>query len=249
MAMQDLTGHKVPQVRFKIREDDHWVTKTSDDFFRQKKVILFALPGAFTPTCSSVHLPSYNDLAAIFKKNGVDDLICLSVNDSFVLNEWKKKEKAENITMLPDGNGEFTQKMGLLVDKEDLCFGKRSWRYSMYVDDGIIKKMFLEPEEEGDPYGASSAENMLKYLNPQIHLPKSVAIFTRPGCSFCARAKKLLRQKEMDFDELVLNEDFTIKTIKAISGSTQVPQVFINGQRVGGAEDLENYLQKEKGKD
>ncbi|HXH76082.1 MAG TPA: peroxiredoxin [Bacteriovoracaceae bacterium] len=143
MALTDKTGQRIPSITFKVREDYKWVTKTTDDFFKGKRVVLFALPGAFTPTCSSVHLPQYNELYDSFRANGIDDVICLAVNDSFVLNEWKKAEKAYRITMLPDGNGEFTKEMGLLVNKDDLCFGYRSWRYAMVVNDGVIEKMFL----------------------------------------------------------------------------------------------------------
>ena len=241
MKLQDKTGSKVPDVTFKIRDDYQWVNKSTKDLFGGKRVILFALPGAFTPTCSSVHLPAYNDLYEVFKMNGIDDVICLAVNDSFVLNEWKKAEKAINITMLPDGNGEFSEKLGLLVDKKDLCFGNRSWRYSMVVNDGTIEKMFLEPEVEGDPYGESSAEKMLSYLNPKEVLPSSVTIFTKTGCIYCARAKELLKKKNIKYDELVLNKDFTIKTVKAISDSTQLPQVFIDGVRIGGSDELHKH--------
>lgn len=244
MPLPDNTGNKVPEVVFNIREDFNWIKKTSSDVFKGKRVALFALPGAFTPTCSSVHLPRYNELYQSFKDNGVDDVICLSVNDSFVLNEWKKLEKADKITMLPDGNGEFSEKMGLLVDKHELSFGKRSWRYSMIVDNGVIEKMFIEPEEEGDPYGESSAENLLKYLNPQFTMPSSVTIFTKDGCKYCAQAKEKLSQNNVIYEELVLNRDFTIKTVKALSNNTQLPQIFFDGIRIGGAEDLESYYAK-----
>ncbi len=246
MTIKVKIGEKVPQVTFKIRENSQWVTKTSDDFFKGKRVVLFALPGAFTPTCSSVHLPRYNELSDTIKANGVEDIICLAVNDSFVLNEWKEVEKANNITMLPDGNGEFTRALGLLVNKEDLCFGERSWRYSMVVNDGIIEKMFIEPNEEGDPYGESSAENMLHYLNPEAEIPDSVTIFTKKDCSFSARAKELLKTSHIPYEEHVLLEDFTIKTVKALSNSTKLPQVFINGERIGGAEDLERYMSEKQ---
>lgn len=246
MAFEDKTGHRVPMVTFKIREDYKWVTKTTDDIFRYKRVVMFALPGAFTPTCSSVHLPRFNELYDTFRSYGVDDVICLAVNDSFVLNEWKKAEKADKITMLPDGNGDFSRALGFLVNKRDLCFGERSWRYAMVVDDGVIEKMFIEPEKEGDPYGESSAEKVLKYLNPEAHLPDSVTIFTKRGCVYCARAKEMLQQRKIPYEELVLNEQFTIKTVKAISGSTLVPQVFINGHHIGGAEDLEKYFESKE---
>ena len=110
------------------------------------------------------------------------------------MNEWKRSQKAERVTFLPDGNGEFSDKMGLLVGKEDLGFGKRSWRYSMLVRDGVIEKMFIEPEEPGDPYHVSDADTMLKHLDPEGEFPHDVAIFSREGCPFCARAKDLLEE-------------------------------------------------------
>jgi glutathione-dependent peroxiredoxin len=242
MEFQDKTDQLVPDATFRIREDFEWVTRHTDDFFRKKKVVLFALPGAFTPTCSSVHLPSYNDLYSAFKRNGIDDVICLSVNDSYVMNAWKSKERANNITMLPDGNGEFTRKLGFLVDKKEMCFGERSWRYSMLVDDGKIIKMFIEPDEEGDPYGESSAEKMLHYINPHEELPESITLFSRSGCIYCAKAKELLEKNAMEYEELVLLRDYTIKTLKAVSGQTNFPQIFINGEHVGGITELERLI-------
>ncbi|MCB9073205.1 MAG: glutathione peroxidase [Bdellovibrionaceae bacterium] len=240
MSLQDQTGKKVPQVTFKVREGHKWVEKTTDDYFKGKKVVLFGLPGAYTPTCSSTHLPRYNEFYKEFRKAGVDDIICLSVNDSFVMNAWQEDQKAENITMLPDGNGAFSEKLGLLVDKSAIGFGKRSWRYSMLVNDGVIEKMFLEKEVPGDPFDESNAEHMLKYLN--VEIPKSVAIYTRPGCEFCYEAKELLKKNHVDFEEHVLNKDFTVKTLVAISGSTKVPQVFINGERIGGSDQLKKFF-------
>ena len=240
MTITDKTGQKVPQVTFQTRVGHEWKTKTSDDFFEGKKVALFALPGAYTPTCSSTHLPRYNELYDTFKANGFDDVICLSVNDSFVMNDWQKDQKAMNLTMLPDGNGEFSEKLGFLVDKSDIGFGKRSWRYSMIVNDGTIEKMFIENEEPGDPFGSSDADTML--LSLEIKIPKSITIFTRPECGFCIKAKDLLRVKGLEFEELVLNKDYSIKTLKAVSGVTTVPQVFIDGERIGGSDELANLL-------
>lgn len=242
MSLEDKTGQKVPQVTFKTREDHKWVSKTTDDYFKGKKVVVFALPGAYTPTCSSTHLPRYNELYEAFVKEGVDDVICLSVNDTFVMNEWQKDQMAENITMLPDGNGEFSKALGFLVDKTAIGFGPRSWRYSMLVNDGTIEKMFIEKEVDGDPFDTSDAVTMLKYLNPSIEIPKSVTIFTREGCEFCFKAKELLDQKGVDYEEHVLNLDYTIKTLVAVSGGTAVPQVFVNGERIGGSAELEKYL-------
>ena len=151
--LQNLEGQRIPAVIFRTRKEHEWVDVASADIFDGKTVVLFSLPGAFTPTCSSSHVPRYNQLAPYFRANGVDEVICVSVNDAFVMNEWKRSQNAERVTFIPDGNGEFSDKMGLLVNKDDLGFGKRSWRYSMLIQDGVIEKMFIEPEEAGDPYG------------------------------------------------------------------------------------------------
>lgn len=240
MSLPDKSGQKVPQVTFKVRDGHKWAEKTTDDYFKGKKVVLFALPGAYTPTCSSVHLPRYNELYDEFKKAGVDDVICLSVNDSFVMNSWKEDQDAEKITMLPDGNGEFSEKLGMLVDKKAIGFGNRSWRYSMLVNDGKIEKMFIEKETPGDPFEVSNAETMLSFLGREI--PKSVAIYTRPGCEFCYEAKELLKKNNIPYEEHILNKDYTVKTLLAISGGTKVPQVFRNGERIGGCEELKKVL-------
>ncbi len=242
MKFENKEGQPVPQVTFRTRQDHEWVDVTSDQVFKGKTVIVFSLPGAFTPTCSSTHVPRYNQLAPVFRKLGVDDIVCISVNDAFVMNEWKREQQADNVTFLPDGNGEFTDGMGMLVDKDDLGFGKRSWRYSMLVRDGIVEKMFIEPDQPGDPFEVSDADTMLKYIAPEVEAPKNVTIFTREGCPFCVRAKGLLADAGIDYDELVLNRDFREVTIRAISGQTTVPQVFIDGERIGGSDELEQYL-------
>ncbi|WP_315789976.1 glutathione peroxidase [Fischerella sp. JS2] len=235
-------GRRVPDVTFRLRQNDQWVNVTTDDLFKGKTVVVFSLPGAFTPTCSSTHVPGYNQLAKTFKENGVDDIVCISVNDTFVMNEWAKDQEADNVTFIPDGNGEFTEGMGMLVDKSDLGFGKRSWRYSMLVKDGVVEKMFIEPEEPGDPFKVSDAETMLAYINPEAVKPKCVSLFTKPGCPFCARAKDMLKQNSLDYEEIVLGKDATTHSLKAIAGATTVPQVFIDGQQIGGSEALAAYL-------
>jgi glutaredoxin-like protein len=240
--LQDRTGQNVPNVTFRTRTDHDWADVTTDDLFKGKTVVVFSLPGAFTPTCSSTHVPRFNQLAPAFKAAGVDDIICMSVNDGFVMNAWKDAENAENLTFIPDGNGEFTAEMGLLVDKDDLGFGKRSWRYSMLVKDGVIDKMFIEPEEPGDPFHVSDADTMLAYVAPNAQKPADVSIFTRPGCPFCAKAKKALSEAGMQYEELVLNKDYTEETLRAVANATSVPQVFINGEKIGGSDDLEKWL-------
>ena len=227
---------------FRTRREHEWVNVTTEQLFSGKTVVVFALPGAFTPTCSSSHVPRYNQLAPAFKRHGVDDIVCISVNDAFVMNEWKADQKAGRITFIPDGTGEFTEAMGMLVDKSDLGFGRRSWRYSMLVRDGVIEKMFIEPERPGDPFEVSDADTMLAYLAPAGVKPADVSIFTRPGCAYCAKAKALLRNAGLDYEELVLNRDYTDRTLRAVAGATSYPQIFINGKHVGGADDLERRL-------
>ena len=167
----------VPSVIFKTRVRNEalggpnpfeWKDLSSDEVFKGKNVVVFSLPGAFTPTCSTSHLPRYEELYADFKAQGVDAVVCISVNDAFVMFQWGKSQNAKNVFLLPDGNGEFTRKMGMLDDKTNLGFGLRSWRYSMYVEDGEIKKLFAEPGFSDncatDPFEVSDADTMLNYL-------------------------------------------------------------------------------------
>ncbi len=235
-------GQRIPKVTFRTRQNNQWVDVTTDELFAGKTVAVFSLPGAFTPTCSSTHLPGYNELARVFKENGVDDIICISVNDAFVMNEWAKDQEAENIKLIPDGNGEFTEGMGMLVDKSDLGFGKRSWRYSMLVKDGVVDKMFVEPDEPGDPFKVSDAETMLRYINPEAVKPEIVSLFAKVGCPFCARAKEMLREHGIDYEEITLGKDVTTRSLRAVTGATTVPQVFIDGKLIGGSEALEAYF-------
>ena len=235
-------GKPVPQVTFKTRREHEWANITSDEIFKDKTVVVFSLPGAFTPTCSSTHVPRYNQLAPTFRKHGVDDVVCISVNDAFVMNEWQREQHADNLTFLPDGNGDFSAGMGMLVDKQDLGFGKRSWRYSMLVKDGMVEKMFVEPDLPGDPFEVSDADTMLAYIAPDAAKPRDVTIFTRKGCEYCARARGMLHDLGIDYEELVLNRDYTEASLRAVTGRSSVPQVFINGVHVGGSEELEAYL-------
>ena len=245
---KNLEGQRVPSVTFKTRDNHEWVDLTSDDVFAGKNVIVFSLPGAFTPTCSSSHVPRYNQLTPKFKELGIDEVICVSVNDAFVMDEWKRAQNADRITFLPDGNGKFSEGMGMLVDKEDLGFGKRSWRYSMLVRDGVIDKMFVEPQEPGDPFHVSDADTMLEYLDPNAEKPLDVTVFSRPGCPFCVRAKGMLNDAGIDFEELVLNRDYTDNTLRAVANATSYPQVFINGDLIGGSDDLEKWLENRTAK-
>ena len=240
--LENREGQRIPQVVFRTRRDHQWVDVSSDEIFRDKTVVVFSLPGAFTPTCSSTHVPRYNQLTPTLKQQGVDEVLCVSVNDAFVMNQWQSEQKADNITFLPDGNGDFSRGMGMLVPKQDLGFGERSWRYSMLVKNGVIEKMFIEPDLPGDPFEVSDADTLLGYIAPNARPPLDVTVFSREGCEFCVRTKGLLNDAGIDFEELVLNRDFSEATIRAISGEATVPQVFIGGERIGGTEQLEQYL-------
>jgi glutaredoxin-like protein len=235
-------GQKVPSVVFPLRQNDEWASRSCDDIFAGKTVVVFSLPGAFTPTCSSTHLPRYNELAQTFKDNGVDEIVCISVNDTFVMNAWAADQEAENISVIPDGAGHFTEAMGMLVDKSDIGFGKRSWRYSMLVKDGVVEQMFIEPNKPGDPFEVSDADTMLDFINPQAKKPEAVSLFSKPGCPYCLKAKALLTEKGYVFEEIVLGKDASLASLKAISGAETVPQVFIGGKHIGGSEELASYL-------
>lgn len=172
-----MIGQKVPNVTFHTRVRDEsiggsnpfrWQDVNSDEYFKGKRVVLFSLPGAFTPTCSTYQLPDFEKLYPEFKKFGIDEIYCLAVNDAFVMNAWGRHNKLQHIKLIPDGNGEFTRKMGMLVCKSNLGFGMRSWRYAAVVNDGVVEKWFEEKgfsdNCETDPYGESSPQNILKAL-------------------------------------------------------------------------------------
>jgi glutaredoxin-like protein len=235
-------GQQIPHVSFRVREGGEWKTRTTDELFGGRNVIVFSLPGAFTPTCSSTHLPRFNELAPVFRSQGIDQIICIAVNDPFVMEEWGKSQECSDVLLLPDGNGAFTEGMGLMVDKNDLNFGRRSWRYSMLVRDRKIEKMFIEPLKDGDPFEVSDADTMLKYLAPEAHKPEQVAIFTREGCAFCAKAKKDLKEAGYNYVEINLPVAIRSKALGAIAKAGTVPQVFVDGTLIGGSEQLETWL-------
>ena len=171
-------GNRIPDATFRTRVRDadlggdnpyRWRDLSSWELFSGRRVVLFALPGAFTPTCSSTHLPRYEELCEAFRERGIDEVICLSVNDAFVMFQWGRQLGVEKVRLVPDGNGEFTRKMGMLVRKDDLGFGMRSWRYAMVVNDRTIEKMFVEPgfgdEVAGDPFEVSDADTVLAWLD------------------------------------------------------------------------------------
>lgn len=170
-------GTSLPKVTFQTRVRDEsvggpnpfrWQEQTTDDYFKGKRVVLFSLPGAFTPTCSTYQLPGFEKLADKMRAKGVDNIYCLSVNDSFVMNKWAEAQDLKNVEVIPDGSGEFTDGLGMLVRKDNLGFGVRSWRYAAIVDDGKIVAWFEEPgradNHPEDPYGESAPEKVLEWL-------------------------------------------------------------------------------------
>lgn len=170
-------GITVPQITFKYRVRDasiggdnpfRWQDVTSDEIFGNKKVVVFSLPGAFTPTCSTFQVPGFEAAYQELKQLGVDEVYVLSVNDTFVMRKWMLDQDIKNIKFIPDGNGEFTRQMGMLVDKTNAGFGQRSWRYAMVVDNGVIEHWLEEPgrkdNNDGDPFAVSSAESVLAAL-------------------------------------------------------------------------------------
>jgi len=242
--LKNIEGSAIPQVEFSQIVNEQWEKVNTTDLFKGQNVIVFSLPGAFTPTCSSSHLPRYNELASVFAKSGIDRIICVSVNDTFVMNAWSADQNAEHIQFIPDGNGDFTDAMGMLVNKSDIGFGKRSWRYSMLVRDGQIDKMFIEPDLPGDPFEVSDADTMLEYINPKAIKPKSISMISKAGCGHCVRAKNLLKQNNLSFEEIDLGENgLSNISLQAISGAATTPQIFVDGALIGGADDLEKWIQ------
>lgn len=172
-------NQKIPSITFHYREGDEapedggcpiggeWVRKTTDDLFGGKRVLVFSLPGAYTPTCSTYQLPGFEENYDTIRNMGIDEIYVASVNDGFVMNAWADYLGIKRVKVLPDGNGEFAESLGMLVDMGVVGFGKRSRRFAAVIDDGIVEKGFVEPEpSEGnpDPYGESSPENVMAYL-------------------------------------------------------------------------------------
>jgi peroxiredoxin len=170
-------GVTIPKITFKTRVRDEsvggdnpfrWQDVTTDEYFAGKRVVLFSLPGAFTPTCSTYQLPGYENGAADFAAEGIDTIYCMSVNDSYVMNKWAASQNLENVKVIPDGSGIFTRQMGMLVEKDPEGFGYRSWRYAAVINNGVVEAWFEEPGREDnkdtDPYGESSPETVLAWL-------------------------------------------------------------------------------------
>jgi thioredoxin-dependent peroxiredoxin len=171
-------GYTIPEVQFQFRESGEFVTRTSTELFNSKRVVIFSLPGAFTPTCSAYQLPGFEEKYEEFAALGVDEIYCISVNDGFVMNAWAQDQNIEKVKLIPDGNAYFTRSMGFLVSKSNLGFGDRSWRYAAVVDNGIIEKLFVEEgmrdNADTDPYEVSTPENVLSYVAANVKVGATV---------------------------------------------------------------------------
>jgi glutathione-dependent peroxiredoxin len=235
-------GTQVPAADLSQVSDGKVERITTQQLFGGRRVILFALPGAFTPTCSTAHVPGYVAYMKEFRRAGVDEIVCLSVNDPYVMEAWQQSEKAEGIHFVADAFGDFSRAMGMTVENREAFLGTRSWRYSMLVEDGRIRKMFIEPDKPGDPFEVSDAETMLRYLRPDGQPLGPVLMLARHGCPYCRRAKAMLEERNIHFEAVHIGGELTMQGVKAASGEAKVPQVFVDGKLIGGSDKLEEFL-------
>jgi peroxiredoxin/glutaredoxin len=234
-------NQRVPEGQFHvITEQGGLQAVSSAEVFEGRTVVVFALPGAFTPTCSSAHVPRYEELAKPLAAAGVDEIVCVSVNDAFVMDAWGRDQGVNAVRLLADGNGDWTKAMGLLVDKRSLGFGQRSWRYAMLVRDGVIERQFIEADVPGDPYEVSDADTMLTYLDPS-HATHGhdIVLFTKQGCGHCRRAKAMLAEAGLDYADVPATPGM-LRAVSAVEQTT--PRVFVDGTLIGGADELGAWL-------
>ena len=242
-AVGDPTGMALPRdLRLDVLRADKWQGVSGAELFGERVVVLFGLPGAYTPTCSSLHLPRFDQLAPLLRDAGVDEIVCVSVNDRFVMQRWAREERVARITLLADGNAALTRALGMLVDKTGDGLGWRSWRYALVIRDGKVAKAFVEPPDPGDPYTVSDADSVLRYLRPDAKLPDEVLLVGRDGCPHCARARELLQQAGFEYVEWQPDPHDRIRALGALTGRHTVPQIFLNGRYIGGADELEAEL-------
>jgi peroxiredoxin len=234
-------GIRIPDVRVHLCTKSSARGVSSAELFAGRRVVAFALPGAFTPTCSSQHLPRYEELMPVLEQH-VDAVLCIAPNDPYVVEEWARQQGVERVQMVADGNCDFTRAMGFEIDHSAKGMGLRTRRYSMFVRDGMVEKLFMEPDEPGDPYGVSDADTMLDYLAPGSPRPPRIVVFSKPYCPHCARAKKALDARGLRYHEVPLGDGVRGFVLGAIASATTAPQVFIDGRLIGGEEELSRYL-------
>lgn len=240
-------GAAIPPARLRWLEQGQLREIGTHELFANRTLVVFALPGAFTPTCSSLHLPQFEELMPSLRAAGVDEVVCIAVNDAFVMAEWGVQQQVRDVRLLADGNGEFTRAMGMLFDGSAKGLGSRSRRYSMLVRDGRIEKIFAEELGDGDPLKVSDAATMLHYLAPQMPPPPHIALLSKPGCPYCAHARALLDEHGLRYTDVPLPDATRARVLTAIAGASTAPQVFVDGRLIGGSEQLQAWLeQREK---
>lgn len=243
---EQLQGRRVPDATFHVLDKGELRELPSRALFAGQTVALFGLPGAFTPTCSNRHVPRFAELAQALHGAGVDEIVCVSVNDPWVMDAWSREQRTDRIRFIADADGAFTRGLGMLVHQDVL--GPRSRRYSMLVRNGVIEKAFPEADEPRDPYRVSDADTLLRHLDPRAPALQPAAVLARRGCPFCERALDLLREHDLPFEVLWLGEHgASMQAVLAVSGESTVPQVFIGGQRIGGADALQRHLAERRG--
>lgn len=228
-----MEGKQIPQATFRSKNRSiNLLDIPSSKVFDGKKVILFALPGAYTPTCTMEQLPRYEQLARLFKDNGIDKIVCVSVNDPFVMEKWGEYLGIREVELLSDGNGEFTKKMGMAIDLSGASLGTRSRRYSMYVENGEIKKMFIENPDAPIDMNVSDADTMYKYLYPNKAELPNISLIVQVGCPDCAKMKLLLNGANLPFEEMRYGYEVKGVGLKALANNKVFPQIFIDGKHI-----------------
>jgi glutaredoxin-like protein len=237
-------GAAIPDTQLRWIEHDKLSAISTRELFANRTLVVFALPGAFTPTCSSQHLPQFEELVPNLRDAGVDDVLCIAVNDAFVMAEWGAQQQVRDVRLLADGNAEFTEAMGMLLDGSGKGLGRRSRRYSMLVRNGRIEKMFAEADEDGDPFKVSDAATMLRYLAPDKAQPPRIAVLSKPGCPYCAKARAMLDQHGLRYTDVPLPDATRARVLAAVSKSITAPQVFADGELIGDSEQLKAWLER-----
>jgi glutaredoxin-like protein len=242
-----LEGRTIPDVELHVLDGDgrFRVVRAADLFGRGTTVI-------FTPShpsslgCSDSRVPRFQQLAGELHSHGVDRIVCVAVNDPAAVGRSAREQHAEGIAIVADVEGCFTGALGMLVDGGGSAPGTRSRSYSALVRDGAVVKAFVDPETEGAPLTVSDADTMLRYLDPATTTLRSVALLARHGCPHCERARRLLADHGFRFEAIELNEHITLQAVRAISGRATVPQVFVDGHHVGGADELAAWLEQDE---
>lgn len=235
---------RIPEGTFSVLDNGQVTQLAASEVFKGGTVVAFAVPGAFTPTCSTQHLPRFEELAPSFRRLGVRDVVCIAVNDPYVLSYWAEQQRSREVRMLADPTGVFTRGLGMLSERQAEVLGPRSRRYAMVVEDGEIERMFAEPDVDGDPFTVSDADTVYRYVAGAERAPARIALVTKAHCPHSARAKALLDERGLRYCEVELADADCGRFLSAMSGSASAPRVFVDGQCIGGCDDLQRFLQR-----